>query len=189
MQVQSKFIANLAVVTAKIGDLAVTTGKVAANAITGAKILLANLEWLRGRNAANDGDINIARVTAANEIETAVVWNFNTALPQSTLTPTLDEELTTKAYVDNAIPASLASGYEPLALDATDITNQYVDLAEEISPNSLQVLTGGVVQRQDVDYSLSLEGGVTRITFLGDLATAGAAALVDGDVLYCQYLY
>ena len=189
MQVQSKFLANLAVVTAKLGDLAVTTGKVAANAITGAKILLANLEWLRARNAANDADVNIVRVNADDDVEAAGLWLFGDALPQSSLVPTLGDELVNKDYVDNAIPASLQGGYEAITLDGTDITNQYVDLAEEVNPNTLQVLVGGVVQRQDVDYSLSVEGGVTRITFLGDLATGGNAALVNGDVLYCQYLY
>jgi hypothetical protein len=32
-------------------------------------------------------------------------------------------------------------------------------------------------------------GGVTRITFAGDLATGGNAALVAGDILQIKYAY
>lgn len=189
MQVVTKLLANLSVTTAKLADLAVTTGKVAANAITGAKIRLANLEWLRARNAADDADVNIVRVNANDDVEAAGLWLFGDALPQSSIVPTLNEELVNKAYVDSAIPASLQGGYESITLDGTDIANQYVDLAEEVNPNTLQVAFSGVVQRQGVDYTLSTVGGVTRITFAGDLATGGAAELVATDVLECQYLF
>jgi len=43
-----------------------------------------------------------------------------------------------------------------------------------------------------VDYTVSLTGGaggVTRITFAGDLATGGNAALVSGDILMIKYAY
>lgn len=188
MQIKTKLIENLAVTTGKIADLAVTTGKVAANAITGAKIRLANLEWLRGRNAADNADINIVRVNAADNIEAAGLWLFGDALPQSAVVPVNANDLVNKTYVDNAA-AGGQGGYQALTLDANDILNQYKDLAQEVTPNTLQVVFGGVVQRQNVDYTLSTVGGVTRITFAGDLATGGAAELVATDVLECQYLY
>lgn len=189
MQVQTKFIADLAVTTAKLANLAVTTGKIAANAVTGAKILLANLETLRGRNAADSADIDILFVNATDQVQSDVAWLFPTILPQSAVVPVAPEDLTNKAYVDAAITTPLVGGYEALTLNGTDITNQYKDLAEEVEPNTYQLMVGGVVQRQGIDYTLSTVGLVTRVTFAGDLATGGAAALIAGDVMYNQYLY
>lgn len=57
-QIKTKFIT----------DLAVTKEKVAGNAIDGTKLRLSNSEFLRSRNAANSGDINVLQVNASNEI-------------------------------------------------------------------------------------------------------------------------
>lgn len=189
MQIVTKIIQDLAITTGKLANLAVTTGKIAADAVTGAKIRLANLEWLRGRNAANSADLNILRVNASDEIETDQVWNFENALPQSTLAPTLNEELANKAYVDAAVGTPLQGNKEAITLDGTDITNQYVDLEQEIEPETLIFSFSGVIQREGVDYTLSTVGLVTRVTFAGDLATGGAAELVATDVVSAQYLY
>jgi hypothetical protein len=78
---------------------------------------------------------------------------------------------------------------QTLTMDATDITNQYKDLAELIAADSLDVHYNGVLMVEGVAYSLSTVGGVTRVTFLGDLATGGAFALVNGSVLYAKYRY
>jgi hypothetical protein len=78
---------------------------------------------------------------------------------------------------------------ESLTLNGTDITNQYKDLAFEAKPDSLLLVVSGVVQSETDDYTLSIVSDVTRITFAGDLATAGASALISGDVLKVQYQY
>jgi len=81
---------------------------------------------------------------------------------------------------------------ENLTLSGTDITNQYKDLAQVIIASSLDLVVSGLVQTEGTDYSVSLTGGAggkTRITFLGDLATGGGAALVAGDILHCKYNY
>jgi hypothetical protein len=83
---------------------------------------------------------------------------------------------------------SIQCGKENLTLTATDITNQYKDLSVEILPNSLNLSVNGVMQYEGSDYTLSVVGGVTRITFIGDLASGGSAALVAGDILRCQYI-
>lgn len=83
---------------------------------------------------------------------------------------------------------------EQITLSGTDITNQYVDLsfaAHSTLSISLQVI-GGPVQTRGVDYTVSLtggSGGVTRITFDGDLETGGAAALIAADILVINYSY
>lgn len=76
---------------------------------------------------------------------------------------------------------------EELTLNGTDITNQYKDASFEYMPESFQLfVVGGPIQRRGTDYTLSVEGGVTRITFAGDLATGGNAALISGDILVIQ---
>lgn len=81
-----------------------------------------------------------------------------------------------------------------LTLNGTDITNQYKDLsfaAHSSESIGLNVL-GGPMQERGVDYTVSLTGGaggVTRITFAGDLATAGNAELISGDKLMVSYAY
>ena len=82
---------------------------------------------------------------------------------------------------------------ETKVLSGTDITNQYVDLAEVALTGSIQLLVKGagvVLEGASYDYSVSYTGGAggkTRITFLNDLATGGGAALVASDVLQIQY--
>lgn len=104
---------------------------------------------------------------------------------------------TTKINGSNQVEA-LQPAEERITLSGTDITNQYVDLAHPIfgsnaSSNSATLfVVGGPMQLKTVDYTVSLTGGgggVTRISFAGDLATGGAAALVATDILVIDYEY
>lgn len=92
-------------------------------------------------------------------------------------------------FVQVPIPDVITFAKETLVLDSTDITNQYVDLAQLVRAGSLNLSFGGVIQREGVDYTLSEVSSVTRITFAGDLATGGASELVDTDELDAQYAY
>lgn len=78
---------------------------------------------------------------------------------------------------------------QSITLNGTDITNQYVDLSFSAQADSMDLVVDGIMQAEGSDYSLSVVGGVTRLTFLGDLATGGAAALVSGDILKVKYNY
>jgi hypothetical protein len=96
-----------------------------------------------------------------------------------------------------ASPATAAvASSEQITLGSGDISAQYVDLAFPIqgssaTANSLSLsVVGGPVQLKGVDYTVSLvggAGGVTRVSFAGDLATGGGAALVSGDILMVNY--
>lgn len=87
-----------------------------------------------------------------------------------------------------AIPAAqtLVGKKERFVLTATDISNGYVDCAFEAMADTMIVMTGGVVHNEGAgdDYVLSVEGGVTRISFEPDFA----AILAEGDDIYVQYL-
>jgi hypothetical protein len=86
---------------------------------------------------------------------------------------------------------ALKAKKESFTLSGTDITNQYVDLAVVAHTDSLFVQpVAGLPQQQGVDYTVSYtggSGGVTRVSFAGDLATGGGAALIAGDVLMINY--
>jgi len=81
-------------------------------------------------------------------------------------------------------------------LDATDITNQYIDLpfaaqGNSASDNSVHLsVVGGPVQQKTVDYTVSLTGGVagvTRITFIAALATGGVSELDATDFVTVHF--
>lgn len=77
---------------------------------------------------------------------------------------------------------------EVKTMSATDISNGYVDLSYEAMPKSMFVSVSGTVQYEDEDYTVSTVGGVSRITFTGDLTPDGdGAALVEGDKVHFQY--
>lgn len=104
---------------------------------------------------------------------------------------------TVKINGSNQLEA-LSPTEQSITLASGDITAQFIDLAHPVygssaSVNSVEVwIVGGPNQQKTVDYTVSLtggSGGVTRITFAGDLATGGNAALVSGDVLVAYYSY
>jgi len=172
-----------------VKDAGIDTTQLAADAVTGAKIRLDNAEALRARNNADDGDVNILSVDASDNIVFA-----STPYDADATAPTNDAELANKKYVDDqiALVDKTTLAQEQITLDGTDITNQYVDLAGVAESAASISLTpvDGPEQQQTVDYTVSLTGGaggVTRITFAGDLATGGDAALVAGDVLMIHY--
>jgi hypothetical protein len=101
---------------------------------------------------------------------------------------------TAQAIADLAGP-SATPNKELFVLNGTDITNQYVDLAQVALTNSIDfyVRGGGImVEGASYDYSVSYTGGAggnTRITFLNNLATGGPSALIAGDVVVVKYQY
>lgn len=78
----------------RVKDLGITTAKIAADAVTDAKIRLTNNNYLRARNNAGSGDVNILKVNTSDRI-------FFASLPQSSDTPAVANDLTNKSYVDS----------------------------------------------------------------------------------------
>lgn len=91
--------------------------------------------------------------------------------------------------------SSSINNKETFTLSGTDITNQYIDLAQVAKVSSIIFMVKGsgyLLEGASYDYSVNLTGGAggkTRITFLNDLATGGVAALVAADILQIQYQY
>lgn len=81
---------------------------------------------------------------------------------------------------------------QKITLSGTNITNGYIDLAHEVSSlGSLLVFVDRLVLHPGAaeDYSVSVVGGVTRITFLNDLVSPGSQALSAGDNIFARYSY
>jgi len=93
-----------------------------------------------------------------------------------------------------SLGSSLTPKKETFTLSGTDITNQYIDLGFVAVTDSIDFKVkgaGDLLEGASHDYSVSYTGGaggVTRITFLNDLATGGAAALVATDVIQVNYM-
>ena len=76
---------------------------------------------------------------------------------------------------------------EVKTLSATDISNGYVDLGFAIESNSLFVHTNALFLGESEDYSLSVVGGVTRVTWTNGFASGGATAFEEGEKVFFQY--
>ena len=143
-----------------------------------------------------DGGVTEAKLNSGVDAQT-----FDATHTAVNYTPTqVGTEGTTKisahlSGIDSALGAltSTTPNKESFTLAAGDITNQYIDLANVALASSISFLpVGGPEQQEGVDYTVSLTGGAggnTRITFAGELATAGAAALEAGDVIVIKYDY
>lgn len=118
--------------------------------------------------------------------------DFSGTNAQTAVTPSAGNDIANKTYVDSVASNQKTWNIEALTLSAGDITAQFKDLAQVAIANSIFFHVNGVWQRPTTDYTVSLTGGVggkTRLTFAGDLATGGAAALVSTDVIYIQYQF
>jgi hypothetical protein len=157
---------------------------IGADQVDETKIRLTNNVNLRARNAANSADVNIAKVNASDRIEFASV-------PQVTADAATGNDLVRKSQFDSGISSiTPATNFkETLTLSGTDITNQYVDLTHLQKTNSMIASVDGIMGYEGEDYTLSAPGSVTRVTFAGDWATGGAAALVSGDKIRFKYQY
>jgi hypothetical protein len=52
---------------------------------------------------------------------------------------------------------------------------------------SLMVFVGRLALQKDVDYTVSVESGVTRLTWIGDFASSGNEAIGTGDKIFVTY--
>ncbi len=137
----------------------------------------------------------------AAETDSAAVFvsqgsaNGNKAFVQTADSVTLGTTPLVFVQFSDTTAAVITNEKETFVLDGTDITNQYVDLANVARTDSITFMvqgSGALLEGASYDYSVSYTGGAggnTRITFLNDLATGGGAALIATDVVQVKYEY
>ena len=84
-----------------------------------------------------------------------------------------------------AVPAALTPKKENFVLTSTELSNAYLDCAFEAAADSMLLMTGGIPHQEGAseDYTLSIVGGVTRISINAGLL----AKLSVGDRVYVMY--
>lgn len=80
-------------------------------------------------------------------------------------------------------------GRQKFDLTATDISNGYVDLSEEAIAESIHAFVDRLAIHQAEDFTVSVVGSVTRITFAGDLVSPGQSQIDATDNIYVRYQY
>ena len=94
-----------------------------------------------------------------------------------------------KGQLDSAISAipQVTFNKESKTVDATILSNEYIDLAFEAKANSIVIFVGRLAIIEGSDYSVSVVGGVSRITFLSPMLVPSPEALEVGDIIHITY--
>lgn len=91
------------------------------------------------------------------------------------------------ADLESAVASVVQFHKESFTVDATMISDGYVDVTHLAKPNSMVLFVGRLAMLEGHDYSLSAVGGVTRVTFLAPMLTPSEEALAVGDKLFFTY--
>lgn len=76
-----------------------------------------------------------------------------------------------------------------VTLTTTDVTNEYIDLPHLALANTIKAFIGRLAIHQNEDFTVAANGGISRITFINDLASGGLEAIEAGDKLFFHYSY
>ena len=131
-------------------------------------------------DAINNGVVNVA--PSQNAVYDAL------ALKQASLGTGTTSQYLRGDLTWQTVPAGLSGKKETFTLSAGDIANGYVDCAHLAAADTMMLMAGGVVHIEGESYTLSTIGGVTRITFIGDLVAPSPSKLEAGDKVHIQYM-
>lgn len=124
-------------------------------------------------------------------LESTNPGNIAGQLRVKTDTAALEKDQTTRRDSSTGAIMVKKDKKETFTLTATDITNQYIDLANVAGQDSIDFyVSGGGLQNETDDYTVNYTGGTaskTRITLAGGLATGGVSALISGDKITIKY--
>lgn len=77
---------------------------------------------------------------------------------------------------------------ETMEVSAEQASQGYIDLSMQAMEHSVHMFVGPLYAVEGIDYSVSVEGGVTRITFMGQLASGGVSEITSGDQVQVKYM-
>lgn len=75
-----------------------------------------------------------------------------------------------------------------ITLSAQQVTDGYLDLSHEALSGSIHVFCDRLAILEGLDYSVSVVGGVSRLTWIGPSVAGAEEEFSEGDVVYIQYM-
>jgi hypothetical protein len=66
---------------------------------------------------------------------------------------------------------------------------EYVELSQEAIEKSMVVCVGHLMLHRNFHYTVSVEGGKTKITFINDFASGGVEEMDSTDIVFVKYAY
>jgi len=184
-----------------------TDGNAATGVIDALGSLETRLDVIEG-DATVEGSVAKAESDANAYADAAVLVEKNRAeAAEALLTSNLADEVTNRIADVNAEESRALAAEGALSgrvdvlegqlhrkmkfvITATDITNGYIDLAHEAMTNSIVASVGRLMIQEGAgeDYEVSVVGGVSRLTFVGNLVDPSEEKLEVGDVIYVKYM-
>ena len=145
-----------------------------------ASALLAEQTARENADSALDGRLD----TAEGEIDTLQSGLAQEILDRSSADSALDSRVTA---LETAPPAMIAHKMSPITVSASELVS--IDCDHEAKAMSLHVFVGRLAVHEGVDYTVSVVGGKTRITWAGTLVNpTGVESIEIGDRVYISYM-
>lgn len=141
-----------------------------------------NIKTANVTGVLNSGSILIKTGT----VDTGERGNLNVEVQKVDLTGSSELDLT--GVTVTGLDTGETYVKEQITLTATDITNQYITLANVPKADSVTLTAGRIEQYEGVEWEID-GANADQINFLGGLATGGASELVEGDILVVRYSY
>ena len=149
------------------------------------------LSQIAGDMLAKSGNTWSVDLASLGGLESSNPGNVAGQLRVKVDTASLEKDQTTRRDPVTGAVVAKKSKREIFTLNATDISNQYIDLLNVADDGSVVLaIAGAGTQIEGTDYTVNYTGGSgskTRVTFAGGLATAGVSALASGDVVVIRY--
>jgi len=145
-----------------------------------ASVILAEQTARENADSALDGRLT----TAEGEIDTLQSGLAQELLDRASADSALDGRITA---LETAPPGMIAHKMSPITVSASELVS--IDCEHEAKAMSLHVFVGRLAVHEGVDYTVSVVGGKTRITWAGTLVNpTGVESIELGDRVYISYM-
>jgi hypothetical protein len=133
---------------------------------------------------AVDSGLNGRLTTAEGEIDTLQSGLAQELIDRASADTALSNRVTA---LETAPPGMIAHKMSPITVGAGELS--YIDCEHQAKAMSLHVFVGRLAVHEGVDYTVSVVGGKTRITWAGSLVhPSGVESIELGDRVYISYM-
>lgn len=133
---------------------------------------------------AVDSGLDGRLTTAEGEIDTLQSGLAQELIDRASADSALDARI---VALETAPPGMIAHKMSPITVGAGELS--YIDCEHQAKAMSLHVFVGRLAVHEGVDYTVSVVGGKTRITWAGSLVhPSGVESIELGDRVYISYM-